>query len=106
MGKKVRGYKVDNRSAVTDGMESTYATMLRYRSWLAIDLEVTEHIDRVVIVLAASMVSYTMFLFLNAQRNYRSSFGIFVMLNAQISARGICISMMYLNLFWFNIMDL
>ena len=63
LGKKVSGYKVDNRSAVTEGMESTYATMLNPKSWLAIDVEVTEHIDRVVIVLAAGMVSYIMFLF-------------------------------------------
>ena len=92
---------------MTDGMESTSATMShRHKSWLAINMEVTEHIDRVVIVLAEGMVSYNNGYFLNAQRNYRLLFGIIFILNAKISAMGICISIICLNLFWFNIVDL
>ena len=56
MGKTVSGYHVEKTSAVTDGSESTYATVDRRKFLLAIDMEVTEHIDRVVIVLAAGMV--------------------------------------------------
>ena len=57
LGKAVIGTGVTNSPAVTDSFNSTYATMTSDTSWLVIDMENVESIDRVIVYVAEGTLS-------------------------------------------------